>query len=149
MSDRKYRQSGYQDSDRGRDERPQRDERPRPSGPVDRTERPRGRGLGAPTAEVFRCARCGESAPVAAAMAAAAVCGKCGADLRTCTHCVSFDTASPFECRQRIPTRVSPKDRNNRCELFAPRLSAEFAREQAPAADAKDPRAAFNALFKF
>ncbi len=152
MSDRKYRQSGYQDSDRSREEHPRRDDDSRPRGPVDRTERPRGRGLGAPTAEVFRCARCGEEAQVALAMSETAACARCGADLHTCTHCVSFDTASPFECRQKLPRRVSPKDRNNRCDLFEPRVRAEFAREAPPAAGSsnpRDPRAAFDALFKF
>lgn len=86
---------------------------------------------------------------MASAMAREARCAKCGADLHTCTHCVSFDTGSAFECRRPIPKRVSPKDRANACELFEPRVRAEFAREKpAPAGKPDSARAAFDALFK-
>jgi hypothetical protein len=145
MSDRKYKQRGYQDTGAERNA-------PRPpaaQGPQDKREAPRGRGLGAPTEEVFRCARCGEAGPLAAAMALDAHCAKCGSDLHTCTHCASFDTGSAFECRKPIPRRISPKDRANACELFEPRVRAEFAREKpAPAGKTDDARAAFDALFK-
>jgi hypothetical protein len=146
MSDRKYKQRGYRAGDaESRAPRP-RDERPRPSPPpADRGERPRGRGLGAPTEDVFRCARCGALATIAAAAATTARCASCGTDLHTCTHCSHFDTGAPFECRLELAARVSPKDRANRCALFAPRLSREFAREK-PKDD--DPRSAFDALFK-
>jgi hypothetical protein len=145
MSDRKYRQRGYQD---GGEERGAA-RAPASRGPVDKRDAPRGRGLGAPTAEVFRCARCGEEATVAAAMAQDSRCAKCGNDLHTCTNCASFDTGSAFECRKTIPKRISPKDRANACDLFEPRRRAEFAREK-PAAAGKpdDARAAFDALFK-
>jgi hypothetical protein len=101
---------------------------------------------------VFRCARCGEAAPVAAATALDARCGGCGADLHACVQCVSFDSGARFECRRDLAARVSPKDRANRCELFEPRLRQEFAREK-PAApgesrSAGDARSAFDALFK-
>ncbi len=107
--------------------------------------------MGSPTEEVFRCARCGDAQPVAGAMALDARCGNCSTDLHTCTHCISFDTGSAFECRRTIPKRISPKDRANRCELFDPRVSQEFAREKprGPADAPSDARAAFDALFKF
>lgn len=155
MSDRKYRQRGYQDSgrppDRGEGERAGEGGAPqeRPAGRPDPREKPRGRGLGAPTAEVFRCARCGREEAVGVAMATDARCAQCGTDLHACTNCASFDSGARFECRQPVPARVSPKDRANRCELFAPRLRAEFAREQPAAERPNDARAAFDALFKF
>jgi hypothetical protein len=154
MSDRKYKQGSYQSS--GEAPRPPRERAAaRPSGPPpERGERPRGRGLGAPTAEVFRCARCGELATVAAAAGETARCAGCGADLHSCTNCTYFDTGARFECRREVPARVSPKDRANRCELFEPRLRHEFAPERSPAttnakSDAKnDAKSAFDALFK-
>ena len=54
MSDRKYKQRGYQDS--GREERSAR----RPQGPRDTSRGPRGRGLGKPSGSVFKCAVCGK-----------------------------------------------------------------------------------------
>lgn len=154
MSDRKYRQSDYRsdDSAKPRDGAPRGD---RPSGPrprtaPDRHERPRGRGLGAPTEEVFRCARCGHAAPVSTVVAEAATCESCGADLRTCTNCASFDSGARFECRADIPARVSPKDRTNACERFDPRLRQEFAQEKKPSGKGRpgDARSEFDALFK-
>lgn len=155
MSDRKYRQRGYQDSGRPADrgEREGSGEsgapRERPAGRPDPREKPRGRGLGAPTAEVFRCARCGREEAVGVAMAADGRCAQCGSDLHTCTNCAAFDTGAPFECRKPVPARVSPKDRGNRCDLFEPRLRAEFAREKPAEERPSDARAAFDALFKF
>ena len=139
MSDRKYRQPSYRDG-----EPPAREPKPRPGPPPDRSERPRGRGLGAPTESIFRCARCGESAPVGGAAAPGARCASCGADLHTCTNCSQFDSGARFECRAEIPARVSPKDRENRCELFEPRLRQEFAQEKTRPGSA---RSAFDALF--
>lgn len=146
MSDRKYKQQGYRSSG----EPPagvgaRRDGAPAP--PAERGERPRGRGLGAPTAEVFRCARCGELSPVARAMAPDARCPACGCDLHACVHCAHFDSSARFECRRELPARVTPKDRRNACELFEPRLRREFAQEEKRAAPG-DARSAFDALFK-
>lgn len=144
MSDRKYKQQGY----RGSDERPGSAlQGGRTVAPVERGERPRGRGLGAPTEDVFRCARCGELAPLATAMALDARCAKCGTDLHACIQCAQFDTGSPFECRRELAERVSPKDRRNLCELFEPRVRREFAKEE-PRAAPGDARSAFDALFK-
>lgn len=140
MSDRKYKQRGYREDDAG-GERPKSSPRPSP----DRRDAPRGRGLGAPTEDVFRCARCGEVAEGAALASIEASCAKCGSDLHTCTNCTAFDTGSRWECRREIPARVAPKDRANRCDQFEPRLRSEFAREKAKPGDA---RAAFDALFK-
>ncbi|MCZ7650730.1 MAG: hypothetical protein M5U13_06020 [Thermoanaerobaculia bacterium] len=141
MSDRKYRQRGYQD-----DDRPATAARTpaRPGGDGDAPPKPRGRGLGMPTATVFRCASCGR--PTSAPAGHDAPCPACGAALHSCTNCVSFDSGAPRECRQPVAERIPRKAEANRCELFAPRLAQEFEREERRAPD--DPRAAFDALFK-
>lgn len=140
MSEQKYRQRGYRDSDRddGRERRrggggP----RPAPSGP-------RGRGLGKPTLTVFRCAVCG-ARQQAGEVKAEAVCDSCDADLHTCTHCTSFDTSVPNQCRQPITEPIRAKAKRNTCPHFAPKA----AQESAPGAKPNDPKAAFDALFKF
>ncbi len=152
MSDRKYGQRGYRE-----DERPA----PRPKGggppPRDPAAGPRGRGLGAPTATVFRCSACGEQLDLPAEMAPGAACVHCGADLHTCSNCAHFETAARNECRQGGATlpdgsagvRVTKKTKRNECTLFAPKQTQEFAREATRRpSDSDDPRAAFDALFK-
>lgn len=158
MSDRKYRQRGYQDSPRER--------RPVQSGPggpqapkppadrietrLDKAERKalEGRAPSVPGFhEVMRCARCGNV--FAGAVAADSRCKRCGADLRTCAQCESFDTASTFECTQKIAVRISPKDVRNTCEVFSPRVTIEReTRSEAQPQAPSSARKAFDDLFK-
>lgn len=166
MSDRKYRQRGYQDDDRGR----------RPPGipggsPQGRPEREPGAPAGARRIssegaknprmmgyrEVARCARCGTL--VDPNILSLSRCPKCQQDLRSCVQCTHFDPAARFECTSNVPARVSPKDAANECTLFEARTSLE--RETTTAAppsssssgsSATEPasaRKAFDDLFKF
>jgi len=140
---RKYRQRGYQDEKRpqrgGRKGGKQRRQQPQRQGP-------RGRGMGAPTKTVFRCARCGHEIFLTDDIAYDATCPKCETDLHTCTHCRHFDTSAAFECRQEIPVRISKKSKRNECDLFEPKLAQEFERDN-ERLDPDDARAAFDALF--
>ena len=156
---RKYGQRGYMESDRdSRGPREPRGEGGRPATPPPprhSLDRPRGRGLGAPTEQVFRCAVCGTPQPPPAAEALDAACAKCAADLHTCTHCTSFDTAARWECRrweERAALGLGPvakKSKRNDCPLFAARIALQQAQEKSQEkADPNDPRAAFDALFK-
>jgi hypothetical protein len=147
MSDApKYRQRGYKDSER--EDRGSGSGGRGPQGPREKKEGPRGRGLGAPTESVFRCAACGEKQLSTTDIAPEATCRKCGAALHSCSNCVSFDTSERWECRKHaeIPERVAKKNAANTCPLFSPKLVSEFAkdRDKPPT----DPRAAFDALFK-
>lgn len=121
-----------------------REKRARPQGPRQRSEKPRGRGLGAPTKTVFQCNRCGHSLSVGQAMAFDATCEKCGEDVHTCTNCSSFDTSARFECRQDIPEPVKAKPKRNDCELFTPKTTQVFDTDK-PSPD--DAKAAFDSLF--
>ncbi len=146
MSDRKYRQHGYQDDDRGR--------QPRPSGPKPPPE-PRDprmpRDPRVPNMpgfrQVFRCARCGHVENLD--IGSASKCGKCGVDLRTCINCESFDPGAVFECAQKIPARISPKDTTNACTFFSPRVQVERETGSTPAGGGSDAKKAFDDLFKF
>ena len=152
MSERKYRQHGYQDSGGDRRREPQaRSGGPRkPLEPYDpRIPRdPKTPSLPG-FRQVFRCARCGhiESASVGPASR----CGKCGVDLHACVHCGSFDAGARFECQENIPARISPKDTQNACACFAPRISVERETGSTPAASGgqSGARKAFDDLFKF
>lgn len=144
MSDRKYRQRGYQDDPR----------EPRREGkPAEKKEyAPRGQPPVAPKTfnmpgfrEVVRCARCGNELMTASAWSPEGTCPRCGADLHTCAQCVHFDTGAPFECQQAVPARVSPKDARNTCTFFEPRTTIE--RETKSTAPSSS-RKAFDDLFK-
>ena len=129
MSDRKYRQRGYQDEP----------SKPRgqkgPSAPKPPQERAPGRVLqdasGPKTPnlmaarEVCRCARCGNL--LSLPFADDARCPRCGVDLHSCIQCVSFDTSARLECTQAaaLRARVAPKDARNTCSLFTARTTVE------------------------
>src|SRR5205085_7965720 len=116
MSDRKYRQRGYQDEGRERT-KPQGGHAPAPKPPADRIETRadkaerkalEGRAPSIPGFhEVMRCARCGNI--FTESILSLSQCKRCGADLRSCAQCESFDAGQRFECVQPIPARISPK----------------------------------------
>jgi hypothetical protein len=139
MSDRKYRQRGYMDSDR-ESQRPKPQSKPQ-SKPVDR-EGPRSPKMMA-FGETVKCASCGAKAPPN--INAESSCPKCNADLHTCRQCNYFDPSARFECRKSIPARIMNKNARNTCELFAPRTVVERETSSGPPTDA---RQAFAKLFK-
>ena len=134
MSDRKYRQRGYQDEDR------------REPAPKPQAERPP-REMRAPNVpgfhDVVRCARCGDF--IRTEIVQDSRCQRCGADLHSCAQCGSFDAGSRFECTQPIPARISPKDARNTCTLFAPRVTVE---RETGSAGPPNARKAFDDLFR-
>ena len=141
MSDRKYRQRGYQDDDR-EPQRPKTQQQQSPrSAPRDR-EGPRSPKMMA-FGEAVKCASCGAKAPNVISLET--TCPKCNGDLHTCRQCTYFDPGSHFECRKTITARIVNKNANNKCELFAARTVVE--RETGSGAP-KDARQAFNNLFK-
>ena len=162
MSDRKYKQRGYQDDDR--DRRP-----PRQDGQVNgpaqgRPERLPGAPAGARRIssegaknpnmpgfrEVARCSRCGTL--VDAQVFSRSKCTKCGQDLRSCAQCVHFDPSARLECTQPIAARVSPKDAANDCTFFSSRTSWERETSSVVASKPSEPsgaKKAFDDLFKF
>ena len=148
MSERKYRQRGYMDDERNdRDrQRPQR----RDSGSGHRARidgAPRGRGVGLPGDAVFKCANCGAKvSTMAEAIANDRHCDQCGKPLHTCTNCTFFHSASRFECRKPIETRVESKAKPNECKLFQPKTVRDL-RSTTPQTPG-DARAAFDALFR-
>lgn len=147
MSERKYRQRGYQDDDRDRPQKPQAPRTPRePGAPAGarRISQDGPKTINMPGyREVVRCAQCGT--PVSVAIGFTTTCLRCGADLHACAQCSSFDPGSRFECMQAITARVTPKNARNTCTLFSPRTTVE--RETTtPRTD--DARKAFDDLFK-
>lgn len=139
MSDRKYRQRGYQEHDREQ-------QRSRPqSKPIDRDrdlEGPRSPRMMA-FGETVKCVSCGAKAPTSINLAS--TCTKCNGALHTCRQCTFFDPSAHFECSKPITVKIVNKNARNTCELFTPRTVVE--RETSSGAP-NDARAAFAKLFK-
>jgi len=153
MSDRKYRQRGYQDDDRDRQPRPSAPRpAPEPGAPAGtrRISQDGPRNINMPGfREVVKCARCGTELTVAAAWGPTSQCPRCQADLHSCAQCTHFDTSAAFECQQPIAARVSPKDARNTCTHFEPRTTVE--RETKSSSQPSSPssaKKAFDDLFK-
>jgi hypothetical protein len=151
MSDRKYRQRGYQDEPR--DRTPREKSAPKPIEPhapgrqLQSEKGPKTPNLMS-AHEVFRCSRCGNL--LAVPVEADGRCTRCGVALHSCIQCTSFDTSARFECAQTALTaRVSPKDEKNTCEYFAPRTTVErqttTPAQQSPATNSA--KKAFDDLF--
>ncbi|MGE0704923.1 MAG: hypothetical protein AB7F99_03990 [Vicinamibacterales bacterium] len=148
MSDRKYRQRGYQDEPRREPARPKQAPQQRaPGRQLQDAAGPKTPNLMA-SHEVFRCARCGNLLAVQVTLDSR--CNRCGSGVHSCINCVSFDTSARWECTQTtLPARVAPKDERNLCTLFAPRTTVE--RQTGTASAPEGPssaRRAFDDLFK-
>ena len=140
MSDRKYRQRGYQDEPRDRERAAPKPQQPK--GPRERPEGPKTPNLMA-SHEVFRCSRCGNR--LGLPVGADARCARCGVDLHSCVQCTAFDTGARFECSQPVTARVTPKDARNSCTFFTPRTTVE---RQTGTTGPTSARQAFDDLFK-
>jgi len=148
MSDRKYRQRGYQDADREKSPRPSAPRSaPEPGAPAGarRISQDGPKNINMPGfREVIRCAQCGH--PGTGEVGLDGRCARCGADLHACAQCSSFDPGSRFECMQPVPERVTPKNTRNSCTHFMPRTTVE---RETTAPRTNDARKAFDDLFKF
>ncbi len=166
MSDRKYRQHGYQDDDRDRrpprdnaltggDRRPERE----PGAPAG-TRRMSSEGAKNPRMmgyrQVGKCARCGT--PVEGEILSLSKCERCGEALHACVQCVHMDPSARFECTEVIPVRVLPKAAANTCDRYAARTSWERETSSTPAPaspasqtpeSASGAKKAFDDLFNF
>ena len=141
VSDRKYRQHGYQD--RGKDEERQKQSTERP--PKKETFGPRALQMPG-THTVSRCAQCGTL--LASVSEPIGKCPKCGFELHSCRQCTHFDTASRFECTQPIAERVARKDERNQCTFYSMRVRVEKETSTPSSARPMDARTAFENLFK-
>jgi len=145
---RKYRQSGYMDSDR--------DKKP---GSAPRPEKSEFKISGRVETKfqmVTRCNNCAAEIQVTGQIQVIDRCKTCGNDLHSCRNCLNFDPAARNECIKPVEARVTSKNKNNFCAFFEARVLIEKQGSgAAPAASAyasgrpTDPhRQAFLDLFK-
>jgi hypothetical protein len=143
LSDRKYRQRGYQDSGSELQKKPEKSDKPGPR--KDNTFGPRPINMPG-TRTVSRCAQCGTllqnlAEPIGP-------CAKCGFDLHSCKQCEHFDPSSRLECNQPIPDRISPKDKRNDCSFYSIRVMIEKETSSKGSQRPNDARQAFENLFR-
>lgn len=132
MTDRKYGQRGYRESEKESGGSPQGRSGPRSPGML-------------PSRTVFRCADCGVLLPSLAD--GLDQCPKCRAALHACQQCTYFAPGQRLECSQPIPERISDKRARNECTFFSLRATVE--RETSSGSGRPDDaRRAFNDLFK-
>jgi hypothetical protein len=132
MTDRKYGQPGYRDSEK------------ETGGKLGGSSGPRQPGM-LPSRTVFRCTDCGTL--LLSLTDGLGQCPKCRAELHACQQCTHFAPGQRFECTQPIPERIADKRARNECTLFS--LRATFERETSSASGRPDdPRRALNDLFK-
>src|SRR3954453_14921287 len=123
MSDRKYRQHGYQDEPRER--QPER-KKPAPEPRAPGRQLQDASGPKTPNLmgshEVFRCASCGNR--LSLGVEGGAGCARCGVAVHSCLNCMSFDTSARWACTQQALTaRVAAKDERNLCAFFEARTT--------------------------
>ncbi|HTM39166.1 MAG TPA: hypothetical protein VL156_20640 [Terriglobales bacterium] len=141
MSDRKYRQQGYQDSGGGDKQRPSQGK------PPARKDTFGPRAIQMPgTHTVSRCAQCGTVLMMVTEPLGQ--CAKCGFELHSCKQCTYFDPSQRFECAQPVPERVPKKDARNECKFFSISVRVEKQTSTGGAATPNDARKAFDNLFK-
>ena len=141
MSDRKYRQRGYQDRGDERKSSGERSGAPPPK--KDTTFGPRPVKLPG-TRAVSRCTQCGTVLP----SPPGDKCPKCGFELHSCKQCMYFDPGSRFECTQPIPARIPKKDARNECTFYEIRVTREKETSTPASLRPTDARQAFENLFK-
>jgi hypothetical protein len=142
VSDRKYRQRGYQDSgerDKSSGQRSGASPPPR----KDNTFGPRPVNLPG-SRNVSRCTQCGTLLPVPPGD----TCPKCGFELHSCKQCMYFDPGSRFECMQPITERVAKKDARNECSFYEIRVTREKETTTPASQRPTDARQAFDNLFR-
>ncbi len=123
--DRKYKQRGYQESERDRSSNGNggfREDRPKPQGPrpsIDITGPRLPRLVQSVTAS--RCYNCATTLPLGTDFKGK--CPKCNAALHCCKQCSHFEPSTRFQCLKPIPARIAVKDQANECELFGARVT--------------------------
>lgn len=141
MSDRKYNQRGYMQSDRESQPKSQSKQQAKPQSESHR-EGPRSPSMMA-FGETLKCNACGAKA--SPNIDADSSCPKCNADLHTCRQCSYFDPSARLECSKPIVARIMNKNARNTCELFLARIVVERQTSSGPPAGARE---AFAKLFK-
>jgi hypothetical protein len=91
------------------------------------------------------CHACGKGVEGNGRIGRADLCPYCRADLHCCLNCRFFDEYAQNKCRESSAEWVNDREKNNFCEYFSFRDSAEAGRREK---EQQDARAKLEALFK-
>ncbi len=64
------------------------------------------------------CHKCGHVYTLSGQPGRSETCDKCGADLKVCLNCVSYEPRAAYQCRDRRADPVAEKHLSNYCEYF-------------------------------
>jgi ribosome-binding protein aMBF1 (putative translation factor) len=64
------------------------------------------------------CWNCGTEYKLSGSPGRSETCEHCGADLKVCLNCVSYDARAAYQCRDRRAEPVEAKGAANYCEYF-------------------------------
>jgi len=83
---------------------------------------------------VFRCHSCGAAIPLAQGekIVRRDECPGCGADLKCCRNCRSFDPGRHNQCADSSAEWVADKESRNFCDFFEPRTTVRRRRQERP-----------------
>ena len=156
--DRKYRQRGYQESDRRAESEPERPPRPELTEEEKIQRRSMRKATNREANEVVRCHACGRNVADIGTIVTDTACPHCAAALHCCRTCKSFDSSARWQCRAEIVEAVGDKAKANACAHFSPRLVLDFTgrRNQGnpggqgggTRGNSNDPRSQFENLFR-
>jgi hypothetical protein len=145
---RKYRQRGYQESDRDEKERSQSPQRKELSFEERIQRRSMRKATDREAKEVVRCQVCGRNVEDFGTIASTTNCPHCNAPLHCCRVCKHFDSSARWQCRAEITEAVSDKSKANQCGHYEPRLVLDFTGRRGSKHRSNDPKSAFDNLFK-
>jgi hypothetical protein len=138
----KYRHRGYRDSEHDRDKE---NRKPKPKSPQERGLR---HMMERSARLILRCHQCSADAGSIEGLSSLSTCSNCGAALRVCRSCASFDTGARWECRAPITEPIQDKTSANSCEHFKPNTVLDATGRRSGGASTSDARTAFDNLFK-
>lgn len=77
------------------------------------------------------CWKCGTEYKLSGSPGRSETCERCGADLKVCLNCVSYDPRAAYQCRDRRAEAVEEKTAANYCEYFEMKRSEFVTTEDA------------------
>ncbi len=95
------------------------------------------------------CWNCGKPTGITGRVMRTDSCVDCLADLRCCRGCRFFDPTRNKQCKERIETTVTNKDKNNMCDFYQKRDADKIAGGVSHQRNSKvDKKKSFDDLFK-
>ncbi|HEU5124041.1 MAG TPA: hypothetical protein VFW05_08260 [Verrucomicrobiae bacterium] len=86
------------------------------------------------------CWKCGTEYKLSGSPGRSETCERCGADLKVCLNCASYDLRSAYQCRDRRAEPVEEKAAANYCEYFE-MVRREFVKKEDAFSNSREAQA--------